>query len=156
MGSKHPKQHTNQDQHHKDSEQHVPQFIVENLSFTPMATCQFTATTPRNRNNKEFLALLDMVERLQDTHPDSNMDHYHCCGYCIDDCIAGQWVVLLGCGHTPPRMPPRSHQEQCILHMPLLRPKTTRPPKPSYKRGARLHEGQQYCVSEPHAKQFPT
>ena len=52
MGAKHPKQQTNQDQHHKDSEQHVPQFIVENFSFMAMATCQFTATTPRSRNNK--------------------------------------------------------------------------------------------------------
>ena len=100
MGAKHPRQQTNQDQHHKDNEQHVPQLIVENLSFMAMATCQFTATTPRNRNHKEFLGLLDMVERLQDTYPGSNMDHNHCCEHCIDDCIAGQWVVLLGCGHV--------------------------------------------------------
>ena len=99
MGSKHPKHLTYQEEHHKGSEQHVPQFIVENLSFMAMATCQFTAKA-RNRNNKEFLALLDMVERLHDTSPDSNSGHYHCCGHCIDDCVTGQWVVLLSCGHV--------------------------------------------------------
>lgn len=105
ISAKYPRQQTKHEQHPKENEQHVPQFIVGNLSFMPMATCQFTATTPRNRNNKEFLALLDTVERLQDPYPDSNTDHNHCCGHCIDDCTARQWVVLLRCGHV--------HHQEC-------------------------------------------
>ena len=99
MGPKHLKHPPHQAEYRKDNEQRVPQFIIEILSFMTTATCQFTGCS-RNRNNKDFLVLLDMVERLHESSPSSNSADFHRRGHCIDDCTTGQWVVLLSCGHV--------------------------------------------------------
>ena len=79
MGFKHLKHPTQQDEHRKDNEQHVPQFIIEILSFMTTATCQFTGCS-RNRNNKDFLVLLDMVERLHESSPTTTLPTFTAAG----------------------------------------------------------------------------
>ena len=153
MGPKHLKHQMHQEEYHKGNEQHVPQFIVEILSFMAMATCQFTSSA-RSRNSKDFLVLLDMVERLHDTNPNNNCGEYQCCGHCIDDCLTGQWVVLLSCGHVHHHVCHHAATRNKVFHTCPSCGKTRPLPRPRYKLGAPRHEDQRYCVWEPDQTQF--